>query len=138
MLHPIILGLELRQLVVDPLEGGFRKVPGGKIQVLPVCLPAGSGFWARRRWRWGSGFPEAWCRGSGRLFRNRWVARILRPLVLDYGFRIEFVDDLVRCYGQQVLLLDGEAIVVLVEVKDVGGEEGGFPPDMGRDFSTNS
>ncbi len=63
---------------------------------------------------------------------------VLRSGLGSFRFRSELVDDLILHYGQRVLLLYREAVIMLVEVKDVGGEEGGFPPDMGRDFSTNS
>ena len=36
---------------------------------------------------------------------------------VSFHFRLEFVGDLVCRYGQQVFLLSGEAIVVLIEVK---------------------
>ena len=56
--------------------------------------------------------------------------------VLKLPFRLEFVGYIVRRYGQQVFLSRSyssvEAVVVLIEVKDIGGEEGGFPPDMGE------
>ena len=44
VLQPVILGLEILPLVVDPLEGIFRKIPSGNIHVPPNRIPAGSGF----------------------------------------------------------------------------------------------
>ena len=48
VLQSVELGLELLQLIVDPLEGVFRKFPSGKIHVPPRGLSARSGFRVRR------------------------------------------------------------------------------------------
>lgn len=77
---------------------------------------------------------EARCRGDEKLFRKRRVTRILRSVFNNFHFRSELVHDFILCYGQHVFLLCCEAVAMLVEVKDVGGEEGGFPPDVGEGF----
>ena len=49
----------------------------------------------------------------------------------------DLVGDLLCCYGQPVLLFRLDALVVLVEVEDEGGEIRRFPSDVGDGSSNN-
>ena len=67
VLQPEVLGLEILQPLVDPLEGVVRKIPSEKIHVQPSGLPAGCCLRVimRGRWRRGVWPPDTRRRASG-------------------------------------------------------------------------
>ena len=76
--------------------------------------------------------------GSRRWFQNCGVVGILCSGFRHLHFRTELVHHLVLYYREHILFISGDAVVVLVEMEDVGGEVGWIPPMWGRDFSTYS